>query len=204
MIWAKVKGINKQHFETVPRHPQRQKGRQKIERENSRQGPCQRGREWNSGPDYSDRQLQADTVLQKEMLVKTRKKKKGGKKAGVFVEPCRTGSFEGHIMCLVSSGSKSDATSFLSRFAFPSFSPLEYSENTFHQIMCFCFSSSREEIHIQRQIILVKIELVCIYSPLYHSKWGFTALTCVLSWLRGTRPSHCTTFSRICPISLHR
>lgn len=56
------------------------------------------------------RQLQADTMLQKEMLVKTRKRKK----AGVFVESCRAGGFEGHVMCLVSSGSKCEATSFLS------------------------------------------------------------------------------------------
>lgn len=56
------------------------------------------------------RQLQADTMLQKEMLVKTRKREK----AGVFVESCHVVGFEGHIMCLVSSGSKSEATSFLS------------------------------------------------------------------------------------------
>lgn len=35
------------------------------------------------------RQLQADTVLQKEMLVKTRKRKK----VGIFVEPCHVGGF---------------------------------------------------------------------------------------------------------------
>lgn len=55
------------------------------------------------------RQLQAHTMLQKEMLVKTRKR---GKKC-VFVESCHVGGFEGHIMCLFSSGSKSKATSFL-------------------------------------------------------------------------------------------
>lgn len=49
-------------------------------------------------------------MLQKEVLVKTRKRKK----AGVFVESCRIGGFEGHIKCLISFDSKSEATSFLS------------------------------------------------------------------------------------------
>lgn len=51
------------------------------------------------------RQLQADTTLQKEVQVKTRKRKK----AGVF-ESCRAGWFEGHVMRLLSSGSKTKAT----------------------------------------------------------------------------------------------
>ena len=103
-----VKNETRQNSETVPHRPQRQRGRQKIERENARRGPCQsdrRVKQW-AGADSSGQIL----CYRKKMLVKTRKRKK----AGVFAESCRVGGYEGHIMCLISSGSKSEATSFLS------------------------------------------------------------------------------------------
>lgn len=54
-------------------------------------------------------QLQADTVLQEERLVKTSRRKT----RGVSVECCHIGGFSGHIMCHFSSGFDSEATSFL-------------------------------------------------------------------------------------------
>lgn len=86
-------------------------GRQKIERENARRGPCQsdRGVKRWARADSSE----ADAVLAREEPVKTRKEEEK-KKAGVFVASCCVGGFEGHIMCLISSGSEPEATSFLS------------------------------------------------------------------------------------------
>lgn len=114
VIWAKVRGIHKQSkmkrdkiLRLYPTILRGKKGKTENRAWKRQARPLpERQKSETVG---QTRQLQADTVLQKETLVKTRQRKK----AGVFVESWCTGGFEGHIMCLISSGSKSE-TSLLS------------------------------------------------------------------------------------------
>lgn len=97
MVWAKVRGTHKQskmkkkqtNCETVPHRPQRQKGRQKVERENARLGFDRATEEWHSGPE--------ETAPGKYYVTERNasENKNEGKKAGVFVESCHVGWFEG-------------------------------------------------------------------------------------------------------------
>ena len=118
---------------------------QKIEHENTRQVCYQSGRtgkQWAS----QTRQLQADTMLQKERVVKTRERER--EKAGVFVESCWTGGFEGDIMCLISFHFKSEAASFPVSFCFTlchlytSLSPCSL------KTWCLILVLHQEELHI--------------------------------------------------------